>query len=240
MSMNFSEFRKRLGAEPRSEDAELLAARDSAPEFRAEYDRAATFEERLERAAALDEPAGLVDELLLVPEKGSGHAARSFPMALAVAASLVLAIGAAGLLWQMKHSWDTVEDYVMDHYREDGAGSLAAAASVSPEEVQSILAAFDVEATPELAGIVGLIKYCPTPDGKGVHMILNTVDGPLTVFYLPRTAVTDGEWMTFDDVSAVLVELESGSAVIIGPEERGLENYYAVIQDAILPRAERS
>ena len=33
MSMNFSEFIRQLGAEPRSQDPEFLRARQSSPEF---------------------------------------------------------------------------------------------------------------------------------------------------------------------------------------------------------------
>ena len=66
-------------------------------------------------------------------------------------------------------------------------------------------------------------------------MVLNTPAGPLTVIYMPETAVTDGQIMSFDDVEAMLVELQNGSAVIISADRRGLQDYYALVQQSIVP-----
>lgn len=153
---------------------------------------------------------------------------------MAVAAALLIAVGAAGVSWQMTPSWDSVEDFVVDHYRHDGDKLVAQALEKGYGDVHEVLAEFNVDATPELAGIIGVIKYCPTPGGKGVHMILNTESGPVTVFYMPETDVSDREMLSFDDKEAVLVDLEKGSAVIIGSGSQRVENYYAVVHDSIV------
>ena len=103
------------------------------------------------------------------------------------------------------------------------------------EDVQDILSELNIQASPALAEIVGVIKYCPTPDGKGVHMILNTETGPVTVFYMPDTAVNDREMLAFDDVEAVLIKLQSGSAAIIGPAAEQMSSLHALIYDSLLP-----
>ena len=54
MFMDFSEFRRRVWAEPRSGDPDLLAARAATPEHEAEAREAERFEDRLERACAID------------------------------------------------------------------------------------------------------------------------------------------------------------------------------------------
>jgi hypothetical protein len=87
----------------------------------------------------------------------------------------------------------------------------------------------------ELEEVVSVIKYCPTPDGKGVHMVLNTNDGPVTVIYMPTTEVNDREVLQFDDLQAMLVSLEKGSAAIIGTGAQSISALYSVIQDSILP-----
>ena len=103
------------------------------------------------------------------------------------------------------------------------------------QDVQTLLAGFEVEAAPTLAEIVGVIKYCPTPDGKGVHMVLNTQNGPVTVIYMPDTPVTDRQMLAFDNVEAILVQLDRGSAAIIGAGGQQVSDYYAIIQDSIVP-----
>ena len=235
MSMNFSEFKRLLGADPRSRDPEFLRARASSPEFEQAAAEADRFEDVLARAASLPVPEGLLDAVRSIPQRHSGAAAERRWWPMAMAAALLMGIGAAGITWKMNPSWDSVEDYVSDHYRHDGAAVLALADGQGAGHVQALLAEFDVEALPALAGIVGVIKYCPTPDGKGVHMVLNSERGPITVIYMPDTPVADREQITFDDREALLVDLKSGSAAIIGSPAQQISDLYALVQDSIVP-----
>jgi hypothetical protein len=236
MSMDYSEYKRLLGADPRNQDSAFLRARESSPEFRHAAEEADRFEAKLERALALEPPAGLAQELsrmaLLDNRPRQGH--RTW-RSLAVAASLLLAVGAAGLMWNMKPDWGTVPEYVVDHYRHDGAMLLAGANDRVAVEAADMLAAFGVEAAPELAGIISVVKSCPTPDGKGVHMVVNTDRGLITVIFMPETSVTDGERISFDDRVALLVALPSGSAVIVGAGQQRISDFHALVQSSILP-----
>jgi len=240
MSMNFSEFKRLLGAEPRSRDPEFLHARQSSPEFEAAAAAAEQFEARLEQSMMIPGPDGLTEKLQSISQTTAGDAGHRRWWPLALAASVVIAVGAAGLTWNMNRGWDSVEEYVMDHYRHDGNRVMAMAGADETVNVQAILSELNVRAVPELAGIVGVIKYCPTPDGKGAHMILNTETGPVTVIYMPETEVTDREMLAFDDVQALLVALPGGSAAIIGPDQRQVSSLYGFIQQSIIPLAGKS
>jgi len=238
--MNFSEFKKKLGAEPLSDDPEFRAARESSPEFEAAARKAEALEEKLARAFRLPVPDDLAERISALAQQPAEAPERRRWLPMALAASLLVAVGAAGLVWNSNRGWDSVEEYVMDHYRHDGPRTISRNGQSGFDEVQSLFATFDVEAAPALADIVGVIKYCPTPDGKGVHMVLNTVQGPVTVIYMPETSVQDREVLAFDDVEAVLVELEHGSAAIIGTRNQGILELYATVHDAILPLPDRS
>jgi len=240
MSMNFSEFKRMLGAEPRSRDPELMRARESAPEFEAAAAQAELFEAGLERAVMIPAPDGLLDGLKALSQQATGNdqSRRWWPMALA--ASVLIAVGAAGLTWNLNQGWDSVEDYVVDHYRHDGSRAMTLAGTGNTGEIQALLAELDVQALPALAGIVGIIKNCPTPDGKGIHMVLNTETGPVTVFYMPETRVKDREILAFDGVNAILVELQRGSAAIIGPDQQLISNLHDVIQGSLIPISNKS
>ena len=234
MSMNFSEFKRLLGAEPRGRDPEFLRARDSAPEFGQEAADAERFETKLERATSIPTPDGLIEGIMAISQQPSeASSKRWWPMALA--ASVLIAVGAAGLTWNMNRGWDSVEEYLVDHYRHDGDRVMGLADTGGDGEVQAILSELNVQALPALAEIVDVIKNCPTPDGKGVHMILNTSTGPVTVIYMPETQVTDREMLVFDDVQAILVELQKGSAAIIGPNQQFVSGLHPFIQDSIVP-----
>ena len=63
MSMNFSEFKKLIGADPGNRDAEILLARQSAPEFESAAAEAEAFEEKLQVALNIQPPADLLDQI---------------------------------------------------------------------------------------------------------------------------------------------------------------------------------
>jgi len=232
--MNFSEFKRLLGAEPLSGDPEFQRARHSSPEFEQAAIEAERFEAKLGRALSVPAPDGLEESLMMISRLQPVSVKKSGWRPMALAASVLIAVGAAGLTWKMNPRWDSVEDYLVYHYRHDGQKQLSRADGASANEVSALLSELNVRATPALADIVGLIKYCPTPDGKGVHMILNTEAGPVTVFYMPDTQVTDGEIFTFDDMEAVLVDLQSGSAAIIAPDLQLVSSLRTLIQNSIL------
>ena len=62
MSMNFSEFKKLIGADPWNQDPETLRARNSAPEFETAAKEAEAFEEKLQSALRIQAPADLLDD----------------------------------------------------------------------------------------------------------------------------------------------------------------------------------
>jgi len=228
--MSFSEFRRLLGAEPRSQDPAFRLARDSAPEFAQAAAEAEVFEDKLESAARLPCPDRLLEDLQALPQ-GPARRARWMPMALA--ASLLVAVGATAWFWQLNPSWASVDAYLVDHYRHDGQLLIDQADGSVSAEATRLLEALNLHAAPALTDIIGVIKYCPTPDGKGVHMVLNTPQGPVTLIYMPETHVTDGEMLGFDRVEALLVDLPNGSAAIIGTPEQDIRRLYAKVHGAI-------
>jgi hypothetical protein len=237
--MDFSEFIRRLGAEPLSSDYELLRARQSGPEFEKAAVEAEAFEARLESALEIPAPEGLVGELCMISsginaeQSENVRSRRWMPMALA--ASLLIAVGATGMVWQMNRSYSSVGEYLAAHYNHDGNKVVASAEGHVADNVQEILAHFDVEATEQLAGMVGFIKFCPTREGKGAHMVLNTDQGPVTVIFMPTESVNDGKSLAFDGMQAQLIRLQSGSAAVIASGPQAISQYFAMVRDSIVP-----
>ena len=228
MSMNFSEFKKLIGADPGNRDPETLRARHSSPEFEAAAVEADVFEAKLQTALHIQPPADLLDQLKKISQQPVRQ--RNW-VPLALAASLLVFVSAAGLVWKQSRTWDSVESYVADHYSHDGSDMTANATDyLSDQDISKILAKLDARADQELAGRIKLIKFCPTPDGRGAHMVVSTDQGPVTVFYMPKTQVTDGEMVEFDQMHALLVSLEHGSAAIIGEQSQNLENLVSTLR----------
>lgn len=56
----------------------------------------------------------------------------------------------------------------------------------------------------------------------------------VTVIFMPRTDVTDGQLVSFDDMQAVLVSLERGSAAIIANANQSIENLPDLLRRALV------
>lgn len=231
--MDLAEFQRLLGSDPRSQDPAMQSARSSGPEFEQAAKAAERFEDGLERALGVPVPDDLLESLEALPARATERRFAWPP--LAIAAGLLIAVGAASLAWRAQYQWDSVPDYVVGHYRHDGAKVLARADGTATKDAGPLLADFRMQAAPAFAGRIDFIKVCPTPGGKGIHMILDSPRGPLTVIYMPHASVNDRQMLDFDGMNAMLVQLSSGSAVVIGHPDQRIPEMYALVRDSITP-----
>lgn len=220
-----------MGADPLNRDDETLRARHSSPEFEAVAVEAEAFEEKLEAAVQFKPPHDLLDQIKGISQQPVRH--RSW-IPLALAASLLVFVGAAGMVWKQSHQWESVEAYVADHYSHDGSAVIAKAGEKLPvKEISKILARLDARADEDLSSLITFIKYCPTPDGRGAHMVVSTDQGPMTIIYMPKVQATDGEVVQFERMHASLVNLEHGSAAIIGDQSQDTDSMVIMVRDAL-------
>jgi hypothetical protein len=231
MSMNFSEFRKLIGADPWNRDPETLRARNSAPEFETAAAEAEGFEKKLQSAFHVKPPADLLDNIKSISHQ---PVQRRNWMPLAMAASLLIAVGAVGMVWKQSRQFESVEGYLADHYSHDGAALVAKATGIAAEQdIIKIMASLDASADQQLAGRIKFIKFCPTMEGRGAHMVVSTDQGPMTIIFMPKTQVEDGKMLEFEQMHAFLVDLDHGSAAIIGKQSQAVENLESMVRESL-------
>jgi hypothetical protein len=222
--MNFSEFKKLLGADPLNSDAETLRARESGAEFEEAAIEAARFEEKLRAAINVSpQETDFVENLISVSQRS-----KRSPRWFAIAASVLILIGVASVTtWQMNQP-KTIEEYVAMHYAEDGEALLERAeAAFDPSKVSSILAAVGINGSDEFKSRVLFIRHCPTLAGRGAHMIVQSDNGPLNVIYMPGTVAEDRRTIAFGDMRAYMVAFAGGTATVIGRADQlvsGMDN----------------
>jgi hypothetical protein len=236
MSMNFSEFRRLLGADPNNQDPEFLAARRAGEEYSRAAAEADAFEEKLERAMRVGAPDDL-EEALEPRSDDSRNAGGLRWRGFAIAASVVIALGAAIVGWNMNREWDSVEAYVAEHYAHDGERLLARSGDPDRPGLAPFLGGLGVRMDTGLADTVQYYKHCPTPSGKGAHLVIDTEYGKATVIYMPGTAVSDGIDFRFDGMRAHMLVVAGGSVAVIGAENQSLVALYARVQEAFQPLA---
>ena len=232
--MNFSDFKRLLGADPYSKDPGFLRARNSTTEFTEAAAAADKFEQKLTQALAVETPDGLQADILQRVHSAPQRRLSGWPMALA--ASVFMMIGAAAVfVWHQDQMAD-LEAYVMNHWQMDGTKLVAQAGGpANIQEIQAIMASVNASADEQLASRVYFIKNCPTPEGKGAHMVLMTEQGPVTVFYLPNTEVQDQKSFEMPGMHAFLVNLQQGSAAVIGPSTTSVQSVALLLGSGLLP-----
>jgi hypothetical protein len=134
---------------------------------------------------------------------------------------VILALSAVVLTQQLRLP-ESVEDYVAHHFDVDGYKVLDMANQPNTSELASILADFDLQMSPELSSKVRFVKLCDTPEGLGIHLVLGTEQGLVTVIFMPGSQVQEGERFAFHDMQAALVNLPGldVSAAIISRAEQ--------------------
>ncbi len=232
--MNFSEFEEKLGAEPRKTATGLADEIAGDPQWAAAAKAALSLENQLEQTLRSPQPGDeLLESILAVPGKSRIPVP---PTWLAIAASLLLVAGLASVfLWQAP-SDQSVEEYVRSHYGHDGQSVLAhTLGEQTPADIAAVFASLGVEASPRFSAEIGFIKFCPTPEGKGAHMIVNTGQGPATIIYMPSVQIEEPLLISLDNTRASIIGLESGAAAIIGTDASVTRQLQAQLEAGLKP-----
>ncbi len=179
----------------------------------------------------------------VAPNAASRPRAFRWRWSYALAAGLLLVASAVLVQQQLAMKFDSVEDYVAFHFSHDGPRLLGKAENPGnapgPGELDKLLASLHLQMRGPLASQVKFVKYCPTPEGRGIHLVMNTERGMVTVILMPDQPVQDGEHFAFDGMEASLVSLPGqrvAAAVIARPEQLDAA-FSLALRDAVLPAA---
>ena len=236
--MNFSEFKKFMGADPLNRDPEIQRAIDSDPEFQAVAEEAEAFEKKLQAAFAIKTPPFLLDQIAVIPKvvQFEPKPKRARMAWLAAAAVFVAGVGFASYTWyESTFAWDNVDDYIAEHWAKDGEQMLALADGQKDDSTAAFFARFDVELSQELADRIDLVHGCKTPGSRGAHLVVNTENGPVTLIFMPKVETVNPHILDMGALVAATLGLEKGSAVIIGPTEEAIAPIYAIARSGIKP-----
>lgn len=237
--MNFSDFKKLLGADPRSREAQ--SQRDNNPEFTEAMVEAEVFERKLEAATQAQVPTELLADILGISQQNQpqqqGVIKNRNGWLMAMAATVFMAVGAGSVLLWQQQNYTSIEDYVYKHVGHDGEAALALASgnsAVSSQQVNQILGNF-ATINSELLDKIRYIKTCPTPNGRGAHFIISTEYGSITVIYMPATPGEGVQQFSVDGQRAHIVPLEQGSIAIIAGTDQAATAVTPFLRSAIQP-----
>lgn len=236
MFMKLAEFKRRLMTEPDSRDPEFLAARENDEACARAAAESEAFEEKLRMALEVPVPDKLAEDILLRQSMESPPARRKMPMFLAAAAALVLAVGVSVFVMfdsEVPGQHDLAE-YLAWHWELDGPAAMTTSnhQPSDAEQIQRIFSDLGVHVEHELMESIRLAKFCPTPDGTGAHVVFETDEGPVTMFYMPRSQAPDAPRLVDlpDGMQGWLINLERGSMALVAEANRDTRDLADEIQ----------
>lgn len=260
--MDELEFRKRVYANPRDLDDEILEAASANPDYQKIVDETLAFEESLGSLIDGPEaPEGLIAQLLTIPEKdemASPAAApansnvspirarkQSFFQYYAVAASLVLAVG---IVFSLSFnggpsSADIVfGDELLAHLHHD----IEEIDDITNGETYAVLGLDEVNFSMANAGTrlvsydgaqefdVRSAKPCEIlPAYQSAHLVLQGSHGAVSVIVINNSPV-DVEFSIRDDrFNGIVVPMEQGNIILVGEKNEDLNQYASMFSENV-------
>jgi hypothetical protein len=181
--MNCQEYRLGLLAEPHGSSPDREAHLAACAECARYTDQILRFEERLGRALRLPPNPGVASDATVTALRRPVR--RGAPVRtgwLAAAASVLLAVVAAGSLWLAKPGPSLAAD-VISHMADEPAAWAATRVPVPEPRLEDVLAASKLR----LRGDAGLVTYansCLFHGHRVPHLVVQTEAGPVTVMVL--------------------------------------------------------
>lgn len=206
--MNCLEFRRGVGAEPG-------LATPEAEEHRAACVACARFQDRMR---ALDRDIGralAVDAAALArPRRASGGAGpRPSPRWYALAASLVLGLALAAVMW-VSFPASTVAAEVLDHLHHE-PDAWSAGTAVPPDEIAGVLRAAGVRLRGGSADVT-YARRCWHQRHWVPHLVVRTAAGPVTVLLLAHREVDAPQAVADEAFTGIVMPAPRGSIAIAG------------------------
>lgn len=240
------QYRRARLAEPQSADPELLAHRDQCSQCAEFTERLGRFEARLASAMRLElgasastaTPAGGAENIVPLRAETARIAVRRDrrrPRWVALAASMLVAIGVAGLLW-LAVPRSSLADAVVAHM----AGEPQAWLSNEAVPASSLSEAIR-DAHMSLRSEAGVVSYAASCEFRGFHvphLVVQDASGPVTVMVLVHESTR--ATLEFDEQGyrGVIRAVPGHGAIAVLTRNRALsgsevERIAARVQDAI-------
>lgn len=185
--MDDLQFRRSLYADPKSTDEELLKAIQEDPSKQSFVNDLELFEQSLKSALDVEVPDDLANKLLL-RQTMADHTKqkKKYRIQLALAASVVFAIGITMNTFQFSNSSMTLSEHSLAHvHYEDGLFKNMASEEVTLDSVNKKLANFGGNFT-NLVGNVISADFCRFGGIKSLHLVFQGENSPVTVFVIPH------------------------------------------------------
>lgn len=192
-------------------------------------------EARLHDALNVPPPAALAERIQLSVSLDVPPIRRSNRRWLAVAASGLLAIGAASWGWlHFSHPYQdlSLERSVMHHVADEVA-HLYEPGPAPTDDLQQVFARFGASVSPDELGRVNFAGICAMRGGNGVHLVVQGEQGPVTVFFMPGEKAREELTLHSARFAGLIEPTTWGSIAVVGEQGENLRPVLQRVRQAV-------
>lgn len=229
--MNSTELKKTIMADPLHLSSEQLAQIAADQELNEVYEQSLALNEHILNATDLPVSPALEKRLLDIPACNDASKANVFllkpPQWFALAASLVLMLA---LSWFWVPS--DLETFVVAHIHHEPE-SLMVDHNVSESDQVSLFSEYGYDLKQSL-GNVTFFERCPMINRSGIHMVVETPTGRVTVLFMPGEQVDDMVRIQSNGLEGYAINLKNAAIAIVGQPGQQLQSVENQLRKAIL------
>lgn len=236
--MNCLEFRRHVGAEPASSEPAVAMHRAGCQACARHQDQLQEMDRLLGRAMRIDLPGRTPRAATDGPDPTRQGATplrtrsphRHARRWLAMAASVVAGVLVAATLW-LSYPAPTLASEVIGHAAHEPM-AWSAVQPLDPQAIAAVLGSSGARLQPG-AGTVTFAKRCFFDRHWVPHLVVQTDEGPVTVFLLSHREVTSPTRIEGQGFSAVVLPAPRGSIAVVGRDVRDLDAIARRIFEAV-------
>ncbi|MGH8401760.1 MAG: DUF3379 family protein [Gammaproteobacteria bacterium] len=210
------EVRRILGAEPQRRETAILAHCKTCAACAAFMKEMLALDSRLDRALTIPVPEGL--EARIVLDASLKHTRRLRPVTwLALAASLLLAVGVSVGVWWQASAPMPLTAAVVEHIRNPMEADAILPGQPLLSKVSLVQGVLDKVGVQVRGGLddVTYARVCPFRGRLVAHLVVRGKDGPVTILLLPHIHVDESEPIDEAGFRGVIEPAGSGSIAIV-------------------------
>ncbi|WP_448563891.1 DUF3379 family protein [Thalassotalea ganghwensis] len=225
--MDDLQFRRSIYADPNNQDKELLAAMSADPKKQRFTQELQQLDRDITDALEVPVPEGLKEKLLLKQslESHQQHKRKS-RVYMAMAASVVMALGVTFNTMHYSHAYNSVADYAIAHTNHEAQHFLNSDENrVSLVSLNQKMASFNGHFS-ENPGELIAANFCRFDGMESLHLVFKGKSSPVNIYIVPNAAhLSFKAYFTDQQLQGMVKNYNQSNVIVVGDKEEPIEHW---------------
>jgi len=225
--MDDLQFRRSIYADPKTTDAEVLAAIEADPakqKFSQELD---ALDEKILSALSIPVPENLSEKLILRQSLASHQQQkRRSRIRLAMAASVAFVMGATFTFLQFSSAYTNVGDYAIAHVNHEAKYfTNSSEANVTLASLNKKMASFNGSFSENFGELI-MADFCRFDGMKSLHLVFRGDSSPVNIFIIPNSDHLEfNSSFKGDALKGSAKNFNKSHIIVVGDEAESLQQW---------------